>query len=116
MESGYLLEVVMANTDAHVYVKDANFRFVYVNAALAHTLQTTQEALIGKIDADFVDEGSALPFRKADIEVLESEKSISLETTIQVKGHRLSFEDRKFPITLPDGSRGVAGIAFLTEE
>ena len=39
-----------------------------------------------------------------------------LLTEIVVNGERLAFEDRKFPVQLPDGSQGVGGIAFLRRD
>lgn len=111
-----LMRLVLAGTDAHVYVKDSNFHFVYGNAAVARTLQTTPEQMIGKADVDFVDEPSACPFREADQRVLATGKPEVLLTEIFVNGERLAFEDRKFPVQLPDGSQGVGGIAFLRRD
>ena len=59
-----LMGSVLAGTDAHVYVKDSSFHFVYGNAAVARTLHTTPEQMIGKADVDFVDKELASPFAK----------------------------------------------------
>ena len=111
-----LMRSVLAGTDAHVYVKDSSFHFVFGNAAVARTLHTTPEQMIGKADVDFVDKESASPFREADQRVLATGEPEVLLTEIVVNGERLAFEDRKFPVQLPDGSQGVGGIAFLRRD
>ena len=107
-----ILETIASGTDAHIYVKDENCHFVYCNEAVARTLRSTPEEMIGKADIDYVDEAAAYPFREADLRVLSSGEPEILKTEISVYGRKLAYEDHKFPVTLPNGRKGVAGIAF----
>lgn len=114
-EKHQLLEAIADGCGAHIYVKDEDFRFVYGNDAVAATLRTTPKDMLGCQDVDFVDPEAAYPFREADIRVLQTGEPETLITVISVNGKKLAFEDRKFPITLPNGRKGVGGIAFTRD-
>ncbi|MYM34695.1 response regulator [Duganella sp. FT94W] len=49
-----LLDTVLNNVDAHVYMKDQNRRFVYVNARMAESLGRPVSDIIGKLDRELM--------------------------------------------------------------
>jgi len=109
-----LLQRLAGSTDAHFYVKDGHCCSLYGNAAVARTLATAPEAIVGQPDADFVDETAARPFREADHRVLATGQPETLHTRLMIDGRAVLFEDRKVPLALGEGRMGVAGIAFIT--
>jgi PAS domain S-box-containing protein len=49
-----LLDSVLDNVDAHVYMKDAERRYVYVNARMAEVMGRAPDAIVGRADRDLV--------------------------------------------------------------
>lgn len=62
-----------------VFVKDRQFRFVFVNRALCHMVGYSREQLIGKTDYDFFPKAEADFFRKKDKELFETAKNIEVD-------------------------------------
>jgi len=54
-----LLDSVLDNVDAQVYMKDAERRYVYVNARMAEVMGRTPDAIVGRVDRDLVPAGEA---------------------------------------------------------
>ncbi|WP_348698652.1 CHASE domain-containing protein [Duganella fentianensis] len=54
-----LLDTVLDNVDAHVYMKDARRRFIYVNARMAGAMGMTADQMIGKTDRELMPAGVA---------------------------------------------------------
>ena len=89
-----------------VFLKDASFKHLLVNQAIADFFGKTQEDIIGKTDFELMDEPSALLCRQSDQEALSQNKTMILVEKI----HNEYWEIHKFPVLLPDGSQGVGGI------
>ncbi|MYM39295.1 CHASE domain-containing protein [Duganella qianjiadongensis] len=49
-----LLDTVLDNVDAHVYMKDVRRRFIYVNARMAEAMGMTVDQMIGKADRELM--------------------------------------------------------------
>jgi two-component system sensor histidine kinase/response regulator len=60
IEQRVLLDSVLNNVDAHVYMKDRERRYIYVNARTSEAMGLPAEAIIGKLDRD------VLPGQAAD--------------------------------------------------
>ena len=54
-----LLDTVLNNVDAHVYMKDHNRRFIYVNARMAHSMGLPVQDIVGKLDRELMPPGAA---------------------------------------------------------
>ncbi len=52
MEQRRLLDSVLDNVEAHVYMKDQSRRYVYVNAKMAEVIGRPVEEIIGRLDRD----------------------------------------------------------------
>jgi len=59
-EQRRLLDSVLENAEAHVYMKDQERRYVYVNAKMAEVLGRPVEDIIGRLDRE------VMPVRQAD--------------------------------------------------
>ncbi|XLZ71080.1 CHASE domain-containing protein [Massilia sp. SR12] len=60
LEQRRLLDSVLDNVDAHVYMKDQDRRYVYVNAKMAEMLGRPVDGIIGRLDRE------VMPAREAD--------------------------------------------------
>ena len=54
IKQGLLLDTVLNNVDAHVYMKDQERRFLYVNARMADSLGLPAEEIVGKLDRELM--------------------------------------------------------------
>ncbi|MYM27741.1 response regulator [Duganella sp. CY15W] len=54
LKQGLLLDTVLNNVDAHVYMKDQNRRYIYVNARMAESMGLPVEDIIGKRDRELM--------------------------------------------------------------
>lgn len=97
-----------------VFVKNADGRFVFVNAAMAHAYGTTAEEMEGKSDADFNSNAEEVKaFLDADRRLLATGQEIRVEETITTgSGEARWFTTVKRPIMSPDGrERCVLGVS-----
>jgi PAS domain S-box-containing protein len=111
MSNSDLMKAFFECTDAYLYIKDADGRFLYMNKAGAAALGLSEAECVGKtaydvIPKDQADEETRLD-REARVEPLTITKLITLP------GGERTLYDHKFPIPLPDGSGvGVGGIVL----
>jgi signal transduction histidine kinase/HPt (histidine-containing phosphotransfer) domain-containing protein/CHASE1-domain containing sensor protein/ActR/RegA family two-component response regulator len=54
LKQGVLLDTVLNNVDAHVYMKDNNRRYIYVNAKLAEAMGKPVHDIIGRLDRELM--------------------------------------------------------------
>jgi PAS domain S-box-containing protein len=67
-----LIAAFMADIPDHIYFKNRDSRFVWVNLALAQSLGRPIDEIIGKTDFDFFDDVKAKAFREAELEVMDT--------------------------------------------
>jgi len=89
IEQRLMLDSVLDSVDAHVYMKDRNRRYLYINAMTAEAMGRPAEEVIGKLDRE------VLPQETADA-YWEQDKQIFLD------GKRLGGRVEQF--TQPDGA------------
>jgi len=111
MSNSDLMKAFFDNTDAYLYIKDADGRFLFVNKAGAAALGMSEAECIGKTAYDVIpkhqaDEETRLE-RDARVKPMTITKLATLPT-----GERTLY-DHKFPIPLPDRSGvGIGGIVL----
>jgi diguanylate cyclase (GGDEF)-like protein/PAS domain S-box-containing protein len=71
-EQRQLLDVVLNNIDAYVYMKDENRRYRYINERVALNLGVDAQAVVGKLDSDVVPKDWADKFWALDKKVFTS--------------------------------------------
>ncbi|OEZ53924.1 CHASE domain-containing protein [Duganella sp. HH105] len=54
LKQGVLLDTVLNNVDAHVYMKDQRRRYIYVNAKMADSMGLPVEDIVGKLDRELM--------------------------------------------------------------
>nr|WP_315257852.1 CHASE domain-containing protein [uncultured Duganella sp.] len=107
-----LLDTVLNNVDAHVYMKDQNRRFLYVNARMAECIGKPVNEIIGRLDREL------MPAAEADA-------AWALERQVFADGAKRTGEAQftgrdgvlqhlwtvKVPVALGRGSQAVIGLA-----
>ena len=100
------LLVQMLDNVAHpVFVKDTNFRFVFVNKAFCQLMGRPVEDVIGRTDYDFSPEEEANFFRQKDAEMFATglEVVIEEEPFTGPSGMRRTLATTKVPLRAPTG-------------
>jgi PAS domain S-box-containing protein len=113
-----VLRAVTEGVEDAIFVKDAQSRYLMINAAGVRRLgQASAEQVLQKEDTEFFPVEVAEAIRARDRQVMTSGKRQSYEETLLVGGHRRVFLTSKAPYHAPDGSIiGVLGISHdITE-
>jgi PAS domain S-box-containing protein len=88
-----------------VFLKDAQFRYLMVNPAMAALYGLPPEQVVGKTDFELMPKEPAERCRATDLQALAEGGAVVNE---EVVGERV-FESTKFPVTIA-GQQGVGGI------
>lgn len=97
-----------------ICVKDLDGRYDLVNRAWEKVTQISRGEALGRTDAELFDPEESASFRKSDLEVIATGKSVEIEEQLTVKGLDHHFISVKFP--LRDKSDSVSGVcAMITE-
>ncbi len=89
--------------ESGLFLKDENFRYVFVNRAGEEMHGISEKDTIGRDDFEIFDAEFAAARRKADSYVLEYNTSTMEEITHDGR----MFKIKKFPVVLIDGKRGI---------
>lgn len=114
LKSEELLNALMQNTFDPVFVKDTEGRMIMCNTALERLLGKTSAEIIGKTDAEYLDNISNDQLHLNDLEVIRSgEERIFEETIITYTGPRI-FIANKSPLF--DKKRKLIGILGIAHD
>jgi PAS domain-containing protein len=81
-EQNYLLDTMLNNIDAHIYVKDCERTFLYVNSRVAKLFGNKAENIIGKKDIEVLPKEVAEHFYQSDKQVFSTnQKQVIAETS-----------------------------------
>lgn len=98
-EKQALLDCVLNNIDAHIYMKDPNYRFLYVNESVANLFGQPAEALIGKTASECLGKGGHENFNELDDKVFKlGEKVSGQEELTNEQGETRHYLTTKVPI------------------
>lgn len=104
LEKSYALMRNLYDADeSGLFLKDENFRYIFVNKAGEQMHGISEKDTVGKVDFQIFDAEFAAARRKADSYVLEHNTSI----TEEIVYHGRVFKIKKFPVVLIDGKRGI---------
>lgn len=117
-ESRQLLEGVIDNSAAVIYVKDYDGRYLLINPEFETVTKTKRENVIGHTDHEIYPREIAEHVRKADLEVMESGELVRAEEIISEGNDTSVFLSLKFPLFDSNGKvNGVCGISTdITEQ
>jgi len=93
-----LLDTVLDNVDAHVYMKNSEREFLYVNNKTAELFGRPVEEIVGRKETDILPKEIADHFHQSDSKVFSTnEKQIIDEEVIDNKGNKLRYLSVKVP-------------------
>ncbi len=102
--SQQLVQAVMDNTSAIMFVKDENGRYVMVNRQWCETVKVSREDAIGSTDHEIFPKDMADAHVANDLLVRESGELHTAEESGEFEGQRHSFISTKFPLIDEDGN------------
>lgn len=111
-----LLEKIINSTDAMIYLKDEEGRFLFVNRRTAEQLKASPEEIVGKFDRDFIPPAEAERFREQDKKVSETGEPVNYRTSVTLAEGLVTVLDHKFPVAVKGHEHAVGGIAFELKE
>lgn len=113
-----LLNIILDNIDAYVYMKDNNRNFKYVNSNVAKVFGYDKvENVIGKKDTEVIPKDIADSFWEMDKKVFEKkEKQIAEEIFPDENGEDRHYWSIKLPYDLEDGTTSLIGFSTDTTE
>ncbi|WDE06793.1 GGDEF domain-containing protein [Thalassomonas viridans] len=98
-ENEKLLDTVLNNVDAHIYMKDRDCRFRYINASTARLFGQQPDEIIGKKGEDFLPPETAADFAILDNKLLATGEKVSGEESFSDgKGNTRYYWSTKVPI------------------
>lgn len=109
-----MLQAVIDNTTAVIYVKDIGGRFMLVNRQFETLFHTTREAAIGKSDYDLFPENLAHQYIANDQRVVESAKALEFEESSLQDDSEHIYLSVKFPLLDPVGE--VSGLCCIATD
>ncbi len=114
-EKQILLDTVINNVEAYIYMKDASCRFLFINEKTAQLFGTTAQNAVGKRSRDILPEDIADNFDIMDEEIISSGEKIEGEETItDDDGCVKYYWSTKVPIK-DDLGRVISFIGFSTD-
>ncbi|MDB5747325.1 MAG: hypothetical protein JWP72_2173 [Massilia sp.] len=114
VERNALLDTILANVDAAIYLKDAQGRYLYANQPVLDLYGRKLEDLIGRTDRDLMPADLAARVTEYDNAVLAGGgEEVREETIVGADGCKHHFRSRKIPLRLP--GQPTCLIGFSTE-
>lgn len=106
LQSEAKLNTILDSVEAYIYIKDAQYRYLYANKKTCDLFGVAIGELIGHEDHEFFDEKTAKNIRKVDSEVIEYARKVTLEETNTDKqtGISTTYLSTKMPLSNDDGS------------
>ncbi len=92
------LEAIINNTNLSIFLKDADYRYIYINRQFECLAGITNSQAAGKDDFEIFTEPVARLFRAQDEEVAQSRRLLQFEETISLPDGEHSFITAKFPL------------------
>jgi diguanylate cyclase (GGDEF)-like protein/PAS domain S-box-containing protein len=113
-EQKILLDTVLNNLDGHVYLKDLDGRYLYVNASTAAALGQSQDSMRGKRDDEILPPEEAERLRVMEQQVLRTGQRVCCgETLTDATGAVRHYWLMK--IALKDGNKISATVGISTD-
>lgn len=100
------LDVILDSVDAHIYIKDLQFRYQYVNKNVCKLIGLDEKDIVGKTDEILFDRDTCKTLRAHDLRVIKNGERIVEEEINTVLGSDTpqTFLSVKLPLRQEDGS------------
>jgi PAS domain S-box-containing protein len=104
-QSDAILETILDNVGAFIYIKDHEYRYTYANRAVCELFGVGRDGLAGTTDAEYFDEDTALALRANDRRIIENGERVEIEETNvdRRSGESRSYLSVKLPLRREDG-------------
>lgn len=102
-ESHQRLQAVFDNSDAVIFMKDLNGRYVEINREFQRVTQLKREQIIGKSDHELFPPEIADDFVAQDKQVMREGRAVRFESTWRFNGGLRTYSSGKFPLLDADG-------------
>ncbi len=107
-----LLDTVLNNVDALVYMKDEERRFRYANQKTAATFGLPVESIVGRLDSELMPQEAADRFWAHDQKIIATNQGLSCEVALpDHRGQLRHYWSVVVPWTTRDGQRAVIGLS-----
>jgi PAS domain S-box-containing protein len=93
-----LFQNVLDHTSAIISIKDLSGRYMLINKAYGHFLQTPKDTVKGNTVFDLFDKKIAEPMRDSDLEVVRRQEQIKVDEVAPYDGELRHFQSIKFPL------------------
>lgn len=111
-ENEYRLNAILDNTNAIIFIKDLEGKYLMVNRRFKEVFEVTDEMVINRNDYDFNVKALADHYKKGDDEVIATKKPIQLEEVLDTPEGKRNFLLIKFPLFNDRNEMfGISGIA-----
>ena len=112
IEQKQLLDTILNNINAHVYMKDCDRTFLYVNSQVAELFGDKAENIIGKKDTEVLPKEIADHFYQSDSVVFKTqERQVIEETATDDEGNIHHYISTKIPFLSPDKRSALIGFS-----
>ncbi len=111
-EQKELLDAILENVDALIYMKGADRRFLYANQRVAEVFGRPVEHIIGSLDSDLMPAEVANRFWQQDQEIIATgERRACEESLVDASGRLRHYWSVIIPQPRPDGTPAVIGLS-----
>jgi len=112
IEQRLLLDTVLDSVEAHVYMKDRDRRYLYINARTAEAMGHTPDEVIGRLDAEVLPRELADYYWEQDRAVFLSgvQQTTEGEFTLP-NGNTVYLWTVKVPVTIDGEVRAIIGLS-----
>jgi len=111
-----LIQNFIDSSNAVIYLKDEQGRFLMVNRRVAEMLKVSKEELIGKTNYDFFPKEEADKFRANDRKVAETGTPMNFKQTADSPDGQRTYLSHKFPVSVEGSPNAVGGISIEITE
>lgn len=111
-EHNQLLNTILSNIDAAIYMKSCDGKYLYANHKILEIYGCSLNEIVGKADHDFMNNNFADPLAAMDKQVIETGlRKSKKEKVIGIDGAEHSFWSIKVPIKLPGQKPALVGFS-----
>ena len=111
-EQKYLLDVILDNVEAYIYMKDDNRHFRYVNDRVAKLFGLPAKDIIGKRDIDVISQADADHFWQTDKLAFESNDKVIINETLKAADNKIHhYLSVKVPCHFKDDCKTLIGFS-----
>jgi PAS domain S-box-containing protein len=111
-KSEKLLQAILDNSTAMIYIKDVDGKYLLTNRHFQKIFHISQEQIVGKTDSDFLPTDKVEALRDNHLKVLQSCSPLTIEETIPQDDGDRTYISLKFPLCNSEGiAYGVGTIS-----